>query len=78
MTTNDKMGEFELENYINSLNLTMEEIAKFESYQNQYKKNYAGLSDYAIKKASIKSIVQEREIIQSSNVRTSTVETRSR
>jgi len=78
MTTIDKMGEFELENYINSLNLTMEEIAKFESYQNQYKKNYAGLSDYAIKKASIKSIVQEREIIQSSNVRTSTVETRSR
>jgi len=78
ITKIDKMGEFELENYINGLNLTMDEIAKFETYQNQYKNNYTGMSDYLAKKNSIKAIVQERQIIQNSNIRTSVVESRSR
>ncbi len=57
----ETMNEAELNEYINNLHLTMEEIEKFNQYQRSYKENYAGMSDYMIRKACIKQIADQRE-----------------
>ncbi len=72
----EKMDEYELNEYINDLDLSMDELTRFKSLVKQYKQDYPGVDDYMAKKACIKTIVDQREIEEYRVARTSTIEAR--
>lgn len=74
--TIDKMNEVELGEYIQDLNLSIEELKEFKSAVKKYKQDYPGTSDYMAQKACVKSIALQREIEGYKVARTSTIEAR--
>lgn len=74
----EKMDEFQLEQYISELNLTMDEINLFKDYVKGYKRDYPSASDYSAEKACIKAIVDNREQEQKQSTRTSVIDSKGR
>jgi len=74
--TIDKMNETELDEYIRNSNLTMEELERFQELVQGYKQDNPEANNSMAEKACIKLIMDQRELEQRSNTRTSIIESK--
>jgi len=71
--TIDKMNEIQFAEYINALNLSMEELNQFNSLVRKYKEDYPGVTKTFAEKACIKTILDQRKLEQSRMAKSSTI-----